>query len=357
MNNAPKICRLSKAGSLSLKGIAICAMLCHHLFTCVPRSVGLEYSGLPLFLGQIGKCCVAIFVLVSGYGLSIGYESIQGPIDACKYKGYISYLVKRFVHFYLQYWPIFLIFVPIGVFVFHRPLSVSYAVGPQYLFKHLVYDILGLQGFQSYNETWWFNKLIIYLYILSPFVYYLVKKACVPALVFFLLLLRFGHHLPFDLFFVDSYGLPFVFGMSLYVYRNTISSCIDRLPRWILCLVPFIIIGVSIVFRRTAWLHMGGIRADAFIALGFSLLVMVYNESFDKLRLLSLLGKHSANIYMIHTFIFHRWFAESIYGLKYPLLIFLVLLFVCLALSVLIEWLKRTIGIYQVQTIIDNKLV
>lgn len=49
-----------------LKGIAICAMLLHHLFYENP-----EYGRFVWHLALLGKVCVAIFLLLSGYGLTI----------------------------------------------------------------------------------------------------------------------------------------------------------------------------------------------------------------------------------------------------------------------------------------------
>lgn len=49
-----------------LKGIAICAMLWHHLFYENP-----EYGHIVWHFAMLGKVCVAIFLLLSGYGLTI----------------------------------------------------------------------------------------------------------------------------------------------------------------------------------------------------------------------------------------------------------------------------------------------
>ena len=49
-----------------LKGIAICAMLWHHLFLLHP-----DYGNVVYHLALLGKVCVAIFLLLSGYGLTI----------------------------------------------------------------------------------------------------------------------------------------------------------------------------------------------------------------------------------------------------------------------------------------------
>lgn len=54
-----------------LKGIAICAMLWHHLFYENP-----EYGLFVWHLALLGKVCVAIFLLLSGYGLTIQMNRI-----------------------------------------------------------------------------------------------------------------------------------------------------------------------------------------------------------------------------------------------------------------------------------------
>ncbi len=54
-----------------LKGIAICAMLCHHLFYQNPESGYVVWH-----LAMLGKVCVAIFLLLSGYGLTIQMKKL-----------------------------------------------------------------------------------------------------------------------------------------------------------------------------------------------------------------------------------------------------------------------------------------
>ena len=66
---------------------------------------------------------------------------------------------------------------------------------------------------------------------------------------------------------------------------------------------------------------------DAFFTLT---LVLISLMTIRKITFVSLifqyLGKHSMNIFMIHTFIFAYFYRDFIYSFKYPILIFLVLL-------------------------------
>lgn len=51
-----------------LKGIAICAMLVHHLFYENP-----EYGAVVWHCALLGKVCVAIFLFLSGFGLTFQF--------------------------------------------------------------------------------------------------------------------------------------------------------------------------------------------------------------------------------------------------------------------------------------------
>lgn len=59
-----------------LKGIAICAMLWHHLFYENP-----EYGLFVWHLALLGKVCVAIFLLLSGYGLTIQMDKLLNKVQ------------------------------------------------------------------------------------------------------------------------------------------------------------------------------------------------------------------------------------------------------------------------------------
>ena len=61
------------------------------------------------------------------------------------------------------------------------------------------------------------------------------------------------------------------------------------------------------------------------------------------------LGKHSMNIFLIHTFVYYFWFTDIMYFTKSPFIIFLTLLFTSILLSVLIEKSKQWIGFYRIQ--------
>ena len=150
-----------------VKGFAIIMLLVHHLFY-IPNQLGYidwnlfswngKIFGFWNILAYIGKICVPIFLILSGYGL---YKSYKGKI--------LEFYKKRVLKIYETYWFIWLAFVPLGVFGLHITLSSVYG---NHIIPKLIVNILGIQlyfGFWGYNPTWWFISLILGLYLLFPF--------------------------------------------------------------------------------------------------------------------------------------------------------------------------------------------
>lgn len=69
-NALNKVLSLSLSQSLSLKGIALLALLAHHLFYHSGKYLDIHLSGNIYLVNQIGlicKICVPLFVFLSGY--------------------------------------------------------------------------------------------------------------------------------------------------------------------------------------------------------------------------------------------------------------------------------------------------
>ena len=100
-----------------LKGIALLLLLLHHLFYTKTGLYDDIIINKDLYLinelGRFGKLCVTIFVFLSGYGLT--KQTIKNPIQSLG-----KFYKRRFSKLYLNYWFIWIIFVPIGVLFFER---------------------------------------------------------------------------------------------------------------------------------------------------------------------------------------------------------------------------------------------
>ncbi len=184
---------LDKQDTAVLKGIAICSMLFHHLYAVSPplNSNLNDVEGLLRWLGELGKVCVAIFLFCSGYGMSVQFDKAS----QMSFLSSAKIVFKRLLKFYLGYWVVFIVFVPITIFVFNRPLSLSYGTNVN-IVKRFVYDFFGIQGFHSYNVTWWFNLLILIFYLASPVLCWLSKRCGTLLLLLCLALLRLKNVIP-----------------------------------------------------------------------------------------------------------------------------------------------------------------
>lgn len=322
---------LTRTDTNVLKGIALLLLLCHHCFY-----PGEPYDDIVLFghpvvqnIGEFSKLCVAIFVFLSGYGLTAKTMKDGGIGNLW------SFYRHRYMKLMLNYWVVYLIFVPIGFIFFHRTFPIVY--GDNWMFKAFV-DFLGLHqaiiGHPfGYNATWWFFSCIIFLYALFPLLW--------KYRSWWMIMIPFSIMLPTVLFWHNGlnvcalYALAFICGLVYALH------CEKEYVRYIggggkFCLLILLIIGC--VYR---FYTISAIKWDSAIVI---ILVVLYSSiSLPRIisSLFAFLGKHSYNIFMFHSFIFFYYFHDLIYWSRNPGIICLTLLLVCVVLSWNIEFLKE----------------
>lgn len=303
---------LTRQDTSVMKGIAICAMLCHHLYGCPPEWVE-PYSGILAWLGGLGKVCVALFLFCSGYGLAANYKP-QSILED------IKYIAKRLVKFYANYWVIFLIFVPITIFVFHRSLLDAYGDSSS-IYWCLYKDVLGLQGYESYNVTWWFNTLIIILYLLFPLLYRAIRWKPWFAIIIGMIVMRLYTRVPFDNLDVCLWQFPFILGIVWKLYENKGVHVQEWLAghKAIAVIASICLLIATVIIRMYAIIpHWSGMRIDGFIACAVALSVItILRSSKYLMSTFAFLGKHSMNIYMTHTFFINYWHLDWPYNCEW----------------------------------------
>lgn len=300
--------KLTRQDTAVMKGIAICAMLFHHLYGCPPEGVE-PYTGVLAWLGVLGKVCVALFLFCSGYGLATNYTPISAKED-------LKFIIRRLVKFYLNYWVIFIIFVPITIFVFHRPLSAAY--GENYVWWHLILDIFGLQGWYSYNITWWFNTLIIVLYVLFPLLYRAIYIKPWVAILVGIVLMRLSTHVPFDSLDLCIWQFPFVLGIVWKLCENKGLKVQEWFTThsWLAGMCAMSLLIITIIIRMYPIIpHWNGMRQDGFIACAVAMCVITIVRRYNWLMTtFAFLGRHSMNIYMTHTLLYAVWCVGWLYS-------------------------------------------
>ena len=342
---------MSRGASSVAKGIAILMMLFHHLFYLGDRvaAYGVVFAPFEavdiVLVARSFKICVAVFVFISAYGTYksvVAKKAFDGP-------SLNAYCVTHAAKLLVGYWVIFVVFQLIGLAVSdHNLLSVYFGNGKLKGLLYILIDFMGLAsllGTPTFNATWWYMSLALLLIFLLPLLVALAQKigslwmpvlfSGIPALAGFSMNSVF-----FWWMFTASLGLVCAqYGLFERVSNGLLKTTFSRIV--ILLALVFLLCITLYVRQRIGtyyWLF-DGVAAFA---------VCMVAHCLDGLRgvnFLSVLGKHSMNIFLCHTFIYSYFFMDLIYGLPWFGLMIIVLVVTSLICSVLIELLKEKSGL------------
>lgn len=284
---------MSKEQSTIIKGIAILMMLWYHLFgisdlesLCTP----LLYIHGKSFAAYIANACypVSFFLILSGYGLTYIYHNKLLTANSQS---------KRLLKLYIHYWVVLFVFVSIGHYI-------NPAVYPNDLL-HFVANIIGIRC--TYNGETWF---------LLP---YAVISLCSYWIT------------------VYWVQLSFYFSLGILLYRLLENEPIQlkSAPTTIYFIVLCLIFIIKSQFKITL---ADGLYAFVFIFCFLHLRINQHITSF-----LYRLGHRSMPMWMTHTFYSVYLFPDFIYGFKYPLLIFTVLVIVSYIIAIPIMRISKKI--------------
>ncbi len=332
--------RFSKKNSLEAKGLAILLLLIYHLFENKTMLEELQVDHTPFgregfltFTGY-GNICVAVFVFLTAYGISVGLLSRE--LSA---KETLAEAWTRFGKLMLRF---FILFASVNLLWWRHFDYVSlYGEGKQG-FLYALTDGLGLSMFfdtPTLNQTWWYMEIAYILIFLLPVLAWAVRKT--------------GYYLLPVAFF-----LPYVFSMEFDIHRYFfvavfgVCAAYGRLPDKLLALkIPVAVkwIGglgllvLSVLIRQNYAVHETYLwLVDAPIAL---LVIYVASALFGSVpglrEVLQFVGKHSMNIYLVHTFFYMALWRDYIYHFHYWLASLFICLGACLIYSLVLEGIKK----------------
>lgn len=339
------------------KGVALLLLLWHHLFYkhtdyfALFDSVALV-DGIPLEsqIASYGKVCVAIFLLLSGYGMYKSGQSLQRRMSAAgrglRITDHLRFVKNHFIKLMADYWLVYFIFVPLGIC-----FGVYFWEVYQQNFGNGVLDFFALSFYfrtPSMNPSWWYMSIILAFYLLFP----LFKKWAdvLPELM-----------------------LAVALGIMLWPEQWRQSAEFQEVCRYIEWLPPLMLGmlmarcgGFERVQRRYPHWWQGALFAVPAVALtAYQRCMTKQDVRFDALFALAIvflcylvlshipvvsgglawLGGYSGTVYMLHTFVFLLYGKDWVYSLRIPPLIYVVVLAVCLLLAVGIKYLKKLLRI------------
>ncbi|WP_418752027.1 acyltransferase family protein [Frisingicoccus sp.] len=340
MNN-----KFTKENTTCLKGVAVLCLFVHHLlnakypFTSI--LVGDTYDYLSPVV-SIGKVCVYMFFILSGYGLYISFDKEKHSIGNT-----IKFVFRHILKLYGMFWIIYIIFVPMGYF-FGRNPSVVY--GGKFI--DAVFDFFGIAylcGKTSCIATWWYLGMSILFYIFFPAVYWIVKKTNYCSIFIWGGLAALAtRHVGWKISLI--YSIPFILGIvfahfnGFVVVKSLLSE--SGMKKAIKLILYVTIIGAFCVFRvKVMSQDRFFYRLDWILALPCLCAVYEYLPlQTIAAKVLQLIDKNSGNIYFFHAFIYSLYFKNIFYSLKYAFVIYVVTLAVCVGISETLEWIKKRIG-------------
>lgn len=329
---------MTKEQTNILKGIAILMMLFLHLFNgsnltdvCEP----LLFIGSTPLVHIISKACnpVGIFLMLSGYGLS--YTYFRGKLS---FNGQEHRLLKLYIH----YWIILLIFVSIGSFV--RPekypgslsdiimnvtsISNSYNSETWFLFPYALLSLTSVWIFKCIDKLGCVKSIIItwILYMISCYItsrYIAVNKAYTEWYTYIITY--------FNVLF--SFVIGAVFHRQVEKGKGSIPFLHTHKLMTFTILMTLIIINFFISSAATAYIFE------------FSYIFLLLHLTFNGItkRFFTAMGKQSMVMWLTHSFFCYHIFHDFIYGFRYPLVIYVVLIIISYVVSIPISYIAKLI--------------
>ncbi len=332
-----------------MKGILIIFMLYHHLFSGDYTTHGVQLVFAPdrydyPYFVLFGKTCVGGFAFLSAYGIM---KQIMGMT---KVSDFFKAAVRRIIKLESTVIFIYTAAMLYITLVLKVRISSFYLDGNGYFHRHwIIIDALGLADLfrtPTFNVTWWYMSAAVLIIVVMPFICVIYRK-----LRYFTLPVMLVY--PYVLMMHDRYEnhaavlLAAVFFGCAFAYEGWFEKIevFRKKAVWSQIIYVAVCAAVLVFSFIGSMRHISVDRYYAPTAVIIGSLTMSYFSRIPYLNsILAYLGKYSGDIFMIHTLIYFYYYPDFIYSFKFDLLILLVLLGVSLAVSLLIEGLKKVTG-------------
>ena len=337
---------LTKQDTQMAKGMASLGMVMLHLFCRLGELpytplIWCKNSPLIYYLGLFGDLCVPVYCFCRGYAHYLMADSQK--------KDYVKRLPNKALRFLTNYWIVVILFSLVGL---HLDQTGKIPGSRKDFFANLFLIST------SYNGAWWFVMTYLILLFLSKPLAELTKHSnCIVLLIvsfavyFAAYQIRFNHD---DITFINPviqwfWRQTILLGTSQFGYLigmvcrkcgwiNSLKLCLQDRPvlrRLLVCVLPtaaflgHCIVQSAFVAPFTACAALAG-------------LFLVHLPHWAG-KCFLILGKHSTNIWLVHMFFFSTLLPNFIFFAKYPVLILGVMLAICYACSIVIDFCYRPI--------------
>lgn len=340
--------KFSKLDTNICKGIAIMFMVFHHTVGIFYNHFDLSWYGqkcsnvveiIIVFFSTAGKVCVPLLTLLSGYGLAKSYQKYKmthnKKIDNMRFS--LSHIAQFYSLF--AFAMLFLVLIQIAIsdnFACFKSVNVFISsIGDYFV---LFWETATLR-----SNVNWFVSAIIIMYALFPVVFYLTEKLKFGAVIILFSPWIVKILVPFWNISTDSVIFYiFAFAMGIFFAQNNTFEKVKTKISNKYKIISLIFLIIAFALRILFSLPADIIFAVAIIYFEINILSELKTTN----KFLAVLGKHSANIWLLHRIFIE--IADNVlktsFGINLPILVkYPLILFATFAFSVSLEKLKKII--------------
>lgn len=351
--------QFTKAHTQIAKGLAITLMMIHHLFRFPDRIQKVSYisilpfgkPGFEYLLGDFGNICIAMYLFLSGYGLYMA--SLKSE------KVTLKDSMGKIIKFLINYWVVFIIFVPIGLIWFSDSVRYHFNI------NSFMANFFTLSS--TYNSEWWFVRLYIELTLLFPLIKRILKGSILSSI---------ATSLGFYIVAIIMELIPVVLPRLALLKKSFIYSDIRDILFWQMVFsAGYIIAKFKLFSQINKWMAGKGLDKKAVyiaiilavigIRIGFSyafefigkgnptyvdfilapIFILISTNFIYKSvskKIFGVMGVHSTNMWLTHTFFCYYYFQRLVFIPRYSVLIVMWLAILSLASSVTINFVIKS---------------
>ena len=352
--------KFSKDDTLAVKGIAILMMYIHHQFLDGSRYKGYYVNFFSFSEGQVQyvagffKICVGMFVFLTAYGMTMSFNNKCKDYVLTR-KQTLTTIANRYISLISGY---FIIFIISQLYSWNGQRQFRIYGKEKSSIWYFFIDFFGLAKIfdtPTFNATWWYMSLAIVIILIMPLLYRWYGKDGILVVFASILLPR---ALGLEILDLTRWLLAITLGIyfadrnilvrlkQMYICKSKIINKIIKFCCATAILILLVLIRQSKIGPK--FIDIWDCVIPAYVV--YYCFEFVIDITFIR-KILVLLGKHSMNMFLSHTFFRAIYFPDFIYSFKYAWLDTLVLIIITLILSIIIEFLKENL---KYNKIIDN---
>ena len=349
----------TKNNSLALKGIAIMMMVFHHCYASADRYVGIAINFAPFgeqsiyLVSNSCKMCISLYAFVTGYGLFLSLKKIY---DREYVQSDISHwCICRYIKTMSGFWVIAVPSFVICQLIDGRTANVFFEdTTLKGIFKGVaaiganlagVGDLLKLPLF---CDTWWYMSLAVVFIFAAPLFVRLILKYNALILLVFAFAVPRVFKVPYNANAFFSFLFIYLLGMLCAKHNWLVKIANLKFAKsvYVSKLVKFAALSALIVLLLCFYQSLSPKRyfEFRFAVLPFVLIVYFYEFFLDVpylSKILEFFGKHSMNIFLIHTFFRAFYLHDFVYSGGYWFVAPVLLFAISLSASLIVEGIKK----------------